>query len=219
MLIVRIIIAVVLAGFLIAGLRRGLIRQVLEVVGLILAFVMAFYFAQALAAWIAGQADVGYNIALIIAAVVIFVGIIVFFHWIGILMQKFFKMTILGLFDHVAGAVFGLVKGLLLISLVLVIILAAPFPKDVQEQILEDPVTASIYPVLPVMYDLIVTHLPGGESFEKIARIGGSKTLEETTEKLRKDIEETGEKLKDKAEDLGDKAKKDAEELKDKATD
>lgn len=212
MTVVRIIIAVVLAGFLIAGLRRGLIRQVLEVVGLIVAFVTAFYFAQALAAWISGKTEIGYSIALIIAAVAIFVGIIVLFHWIGILMQKFFKMTILGLFDHVAGAVFGVLKGLLLISLVLVIILAAPFPKDVQREILEDPVTASIYPILPVMYDLIVTHLPGGESFETIARIGGSETLERTTEKLRKDIEE-------KSEELRDKAKETAEEIKDKSTD
>jgi len=206
MTIVRIIIAVVLAGFLIAGLRRGLIRQVLEVVGIIAAFVMAFYLAHALAAWITGLAALDYSVALIVAAVVIFVGIIVFFHWVGLAMQKFFKMTILGLFDRVAGAIFGVLKGLLLISLVLVIILAAPFPEDVQERILEDPVTASIYPVLPVMYDLIVTHLPGGGTFESIAQIGDSKILRETTEKLRRDIDKKSEELKDKAEDLKDKA-------------
>ncbi|MDD3643802.1 MAG: CvpA family protein [Candidatus Krumholzibacteria bacterium] len=219
MLIVRIIIAAVLALFLISGMRRGLIRQVLEVVGLVVAFIMAFYMAQALAAWIAGRVDLDYRVALTIAAVAIFVGIIVVFHWIGLAMQRFFKMTILGIFDRIAGAVFGVLKGLMLISLVLVIILAAPFPRDVKERILDDPVTASIYPILPVMYDLVVTRIPGGERFESVARIGGSETLEETTERLRREIEEAGEELEEKAGELKGKAEDTARELKDKATD
>lgn len=219
MTIVRIIIAAVLAMFLIAGLRRGLIRQVLEVVGIIVAFIMAFALAHALAAWISGRVDLDYRIALVVAAVAIFAGIIVVFSWIGIGLQRFFKMTVLGFFDRAAGAVFGLVKGLLLISLVLVIILAAPLPAHVQRPILEDPVTAAIYPILPVMFDLVVTRIPGGDRFESIARIGDGATLRETTERLRRGAEEAGEELEDAAEELREKTKEKAEELKEKATD
>lgn len=202
---VRIIIAVVLAIFLIAGLRRGLIRQVLEVIGIIAAFITAFYFAHALATWIAGRVDLNYSVTLTVAALLIFAGIITVFHALGLALRKFFNMTILGLFDRIAGGVFGLVKGLLLISLVLVIILTLPFPASVKQPILEDSVTASIYPLLPVIFDLVVTRVPGGDRFESIARIGGSHTLKEKTERLRRSIEDTGGELKDKVEGFKDK--------------
>ncbi|MBN2071552.1 MAG: CvpA family protein [Candidatus Krumholzibacteriota bacterium] len=167
--IIRIVIGIVLLIFFIIGLKRGLIRQVLEVLGLIAAFIGSFYLAHFLAVFMENRVDLSYRIALIVSAIVIFVGIIILFYFIGISLQKLFKMTILGSFDRLMGGVFGAVKGILLISLVLVIILSIPVDWDFKDQIREDPVTGAIYPVLPVLFDLVVSR--SGLEFNSVAQI------------------------------------------------
>lgn len=189
--VVRIIIAAVLLFFFIAGLRRGLIRQVLEVLGLIAAFIGAFYLAHHLAVLIEGRVDVSYRVAMIIAALLIFAGIIVLFHFVGLALQKLFKMTVLGAFDRVMGGVFGALKGVLLVSLVLVIILSIPLKGDFQRQIREDTMTGMIYPVLPVMFDLVVSR--SGLDFDEVLGIGRDKGIG----KLKKNAGEIKEKLEE----------------------
>jgi len=170
--VVRIVIGIILIFFFIAGLRRGLIRQVFDVLGIIAAFIGSFYLAHRFALYFENKVDVSYNLAMIFAAVLIFVGIIVLFRFIAITMQKFFKVTILGPFDCVMGGVFGAIKGAMLVSLILVIFLNLPFSDELHEEILEDKVTAAIYPVLPVLFDLVISHLPGELDFDKVAGIG-----------------------------------------------
>jgi membrane protein required for colicin V production len=191
--IIRILVIGILVWFFIVGLRRGLIRQVLEVVGIITAFIVSFYTAHALAEWIESRIATDYRISLVASAVLIFAGIIVLFHFIGVVLQKLFNLTILGAFDRVMGGVFGALKAMLIVSLALVIVLTLPFPEKVKTEIKEDEVTGIVYPVLPVMFDLVVTHLPGGESFEAVARLSSS----ETVEKAKKKAEEIQKKLEE----------------------
>ncbi len=200
--IIRIGIGIILLVFFIIGLKRGLIRQVLEVLGLIAAFIGSFYLAHYLAAYIDSKIDLSYRIALVIAAVLIFAGIVVLFYFLGLSLQKFFKMTILGAFDRLMGGVFGAVKGVLLISLVLVIVLSIPVDWGFQDQIREDAVTGSIYPVLPVLFDLVVSW--SGLDFDRVAQIDNIDRIE---------------KVIKKAEDYKDAIEKETEELKKKAED
>lgn len=170
--------------------------------GLIAAFIGSFYLAHYLAVYIDSKIDLSYRIALIIAAVVIFVGITILFYFLGLSLQKFFKMTILGAFDRVMGGVFGAVKGILLVSLALVIILAIPIDWDFQDQIREDAVTGAIYPVLPVLFDLVVSR--SGLDFDKVSQVDTLDGIEKAikkAEKYKDVIEKETEELKKKAED------------------
>ena len=120
----------------------------------------------------------------------------------GLSLQKFFKMTILGTFDRVMGGVFGAVKGVLLISLVLVIILGIPADWDFQDQIRDDAVTGAIYPVLPVLFDLVVSR--SGLDFDRVSQIDKLDGIEKAikkAEKYKDVIEKETEELKKKAED------------------
>ena len=197
--IVRILVLALLAWFFIVGLKRGLLRQVLEVVGIIVAFLAAFYFAHILAVWIEGKTSADYRIALALAALAIFMGIIVGVHFISDGLHKLFGLTIMGMFDRVAGGLFGALKGVLLVSLVFSLIMILPFPEDLKDEIREDPVTGAIYPVLPLMFDTVVSNIPGGAEFEQIARIKDSDAVRDAKKKIDK-IKENFEKSKERLE-------------------
>lgn len=202
--IVRILIIAILVWFFIVGLKRGLIRQVLEVVGIIVAFLAAFYLAHALAVWIELKTSADYRLSLAMAALAIFMGIVIGVHFVGIGLQKLFGITIMGMFDHVAGGLFGILKGVLIVSLVLSVIMILPMPDAVKEEIREDPVTGAIYPVLPVMFDLVVSNIPGGAKFEQIARIKESdavKDAKKTIDKIKEDFETSKDRLEKDPED------------------
>ena len=197
--IVRILVIAILAWFFIVGLKRGMIRQVLEVFGIIVAFLAAFYLAHNLAVWIEVKTGADYRISLAIAALAIFMGIIIGVHFIGHGLQKLFGLTIMGMFDRVAGGLFGALKGVLLVSLVLSLIMVLPFPDNMKGEVREDPVTGAIYPVLPMMFDLVVSNIPGGAKFDQIARIKDSDALRDAKKSI-DNIKENFEKSKKRLE-------------------
>ena len=189
-----------MALFFVTGLRRGLIRQVLEVLGLVAAFIGAFYLAHHLAGWLEGRFDISYRIALVIAATALFTGIVIAFHFIGLGLQKLFKMTVLGWFDRIMGGVFGALKGAMLVSLILVILMSLPVSGDLKKEISEDPLTGAVYPVLPVMFDLVMSHT--GTDFDSVARIGAKVDLDSMKEKAG----QLGERLKEEKDRLDEKS-------------
>lgn len=197
--IFRIVILALLAWFFIIGVKRGLIRQVLEVAGIIVAFLAAFYFAHALAEWIEVKTAADYRLSLAMAALAIFIGIIIGVHFVGVGLKKLFGLTIMGVFDRVAGGLFGVLKGVLIISLVLSVMMILPVPNDVKDELREDPVMGAIYPVLPVMFDAVVSNIPGGAKFEQIARIKDSDAVKDAKRKI-DNIKEDFETSKDRLE-------------------
>ncbi len=197
--IFRIVILAVLAWFFIVGVKRGLIRQVLEVIGIIVAFLAAFYFAHALAEWIEVRTEADYRLSLALAALAIFIGIIIGVHFVGLGLKKLFGLTIMGVFDRVAGGLFGALKGVLIISLVLSVLMILPVPDDIKDELRDDPVTGAIYPVLPVLFDAVVSNVPGGAKFEQIARIKDSDAVRDAKKKI-DNIKEDFEKSKDRLE-------------------
>jgi membrane protein required for colicin V production len=204
MQIFRIVILAFLAWFFIVGVKRGLIRQVLEVVGIIVAFLAAFYFAHNLAGWIEVRTSADYRVSLSLAALAIFIGIIIGVHFVGLGLKKIFGLTIMGVFDRVAGGLFGALKGVLIISLVLSVIMILPVPDDIKDELREDPVTGAIYPVLPVMFDAVVSNIPGGASFEQIARIKDSEAVKDakkTLDNIKEDFETSKDRLENDPED------------------
>jgi membrane protein required for colicin V production len=202
--IFRIVVLAVLAWFLVVGVKKGLIQQVLEVVGIVVAFLAAFYFAHALAAWIEERTTADYRLSLALSALMIFIGIIVAVHFVGLVLKKLFGLTIMGVFDRLAGGMFGLLKGVLIVSLVLSVIMILPVPDDIKGDLREDPVTGNIYPVLPVLFDAVVSNIPGGVEFEQIARIKDSDAVRDAKKKIdniKEDFETSKERLENDPED------------------
>ncbi|MDZ7860155.1 MAG: CvpA family protein [Candidatus Krumholzibacteriota bacterium] len=168
--LIDIVISIIIFFFLLSGIRRGLIRQVLDVVGIIAAFIGSFYLAHRLAAYLESSMELSYNISLIISAVILFVGIIILFHFISLTLKKLINMTILGPFDRIMGGLFGAIKGLLCSSLILVILFSLPINPGFKKELQKDRLISFVKPVLPVLFDAVASIGPGELDFDRITR-------------------------------------------------
>lgn len=123
---IDIVILLTLAWFTFAAFHAGLIREVITVLGAVLAVALAGLFYQELAE----DVEVAVNdpeTAEIIAFAIIFGAVILASQLMAMLLKTAASMLLLGLFDSLAGAVFGLIKGLVFVEIAL--IFAITFPK------------------------------------------------------------------------------------------
>jgi membrane protein required for colicin V production len=155
---------------LVSGARRGLIRQVFEVVGIIAAFIGAFFLAHLLAAYLEPRLGFSYHVSVVISAVILFVGIIIGVHFLALAASKLINMTVLGSFDKIMGGIFGAVKGILISSLLLIILFAIPLPGGVRSELKNDPVVRYVKPVLPVLFDAVMSIGSDKLDFDKVLR-------------------------------------------------
>ena len=170
--IISIAIMLAILFFLIDGIRRGLVRQFFEVIGLFAAFVGAYVIGHYLAGNFVGPAKLSHRAILIVSSVVVFIVIVVVFHLIGLLFQKIVNVTVLGPVDRVGGAIFGALKGVLFVSLICVIVFSFMPAGGFSDALKANPVAATIYPVLPRMYNLFMKHSSAQLDFDRMASGG-----------------------------------------------
>jgi len=111
-----IILAIVLLYFAYRGFTNGIIIGIATLAGLIIGFYAASHFSEFTANWL--QHDMGLksgNIRLI-AYIVTFVMVVVLIFMLGRFMTGVVKTVGLGIVNRLAGAFFGIAKGLLIIS-------------------------------------------------------------------------------------------------------
>lgn len=122
-----ILMITILAYGLIRGVFRGLVREIASIVGVLGGFYAAYAFypqaARLMAPWVANAAYLNIlSYMAIFAAVVIVVGVL------AVVIKYLLNIAYLGWVDRVGGALFGLVKGLLVVAVVF-IVLTAFLPK------------------------------------------------------------------------------------------
>jgi membrane protein required for colicin V production len=111
-----IILALFLFYFAYRGFSNGFIISIATLAGLILGFYAASHFSEFTANWL--QHDMGLksgNIRLI-AYIVTFVIVVVLIFLLGRFMTRVVKTVGLGIVNRLAGALFGIAKGLLIAS-------------------------------------------------------------------------------------------------------
>jgi membrane protein required for colicin V production len=159
-IVISVLILLVILFFFIDGIRRGFFRAVFEIAGIVAAFISAYYFGHQIAAALAGSLRVSQPALLYFFSFVLFVAVIVIFHLIGLLIQKIVSATVLGPVDRIGGAVFGAFKGVLVVSLLLVVLAWLPLPEAFKEDVRGNALAARIHPVLPETYRLIMRSAP-----------------------------------------------------------
>jgi uncharacterized membrane protein required for colicin V production len=207
-MVIDIIILIVLIAFFITGARRGLIRQAMDIVGIILAFLGAFFLAHYVAGYLEDAIHLQYKISLVLSAVTVFIVIIVFFKSLGVFYKKLAEKALLGSLDRIGGGLFGIFKGVLLVSLLLIIAFNIPIPDRYKMQIRDRPLAIGIYPILPSLFDFAFSHSPGGLDFDKVIR---SDEYRRSLDAMQKKKEETEKGIKSRKESL-DKALQELDE-------
>lgn len=120
-------VIIILSYCLIRGVFRGLIKELSSIVGVIGGFYAAYTYymevAKHLSPWISDTAYLN-----ILSFLILFCGVFIIISILGVIIKYILKIAFLGWFDRICGAGFGVIKGILIIS-ILFILLTAFLPK------------------------------------------------------------------------------------------
>jgi membrane protein required for colicin V production len=132
--ILDIIVVVILAYCIIRGVFRGLLKELSSIIGVFGGFYAAYtYYAVAarpLSKWISHTGYLN-----LVSFIIIFCIVFLVISILGVVINYLLKLAFLGWFDRLAGALFGAVKGILIVSVLLIALTAflpkgSPFIKD-----------------------------------------------------------------------------------------
>ncbi|MFH1841808.1 MAG: CvpA family protein [bacterium] len=171
----------IIAVFTVMGFKVGLVRRVVEFVGLVLSFLLATNLASRWSEPLAGATGLEERIAVYIAWIILFLLGLVATRMAAWFISKTIHISILGWLDRLGGALFGLLTGALLTSVILIALTQLlPDGETLREEFTEHPVARVIYNAAPAVYD--------------------------TFQKLGGDEENLWEKIREKLDTVSDKA-------------
>ena len=145
-----------LAWGLVRGLYKGLMMSVGSLVGLILGVYLANIYAPQLSAVLLKQFVLSQQVAHVLAYFLIFGGVTLISFLIAKILDKFFKVVMLSWLNRLLGALFGVVKYALALSVILNLIALLDnnnlsiIPQDAKNNsILYEPVLKTVPTLLP----------------------------------------------------------------------
>ena len=121
-MIVDIIIGVILITSIVVGFVRGFVKELASLLGLILGIYIAAHNYPILQKYVLSVLH-NATVSKIISFLIIFFIVFFLIMLLGLLLQKVIKLIMLGWLDKILGGVFGIVKGVLFVWLLLVLIL------------------------------------------------------------------------------------------------
>ena len=126
-------ILVILAGFTLKGLLRGLLKEVCSLVGLVAGSFLAFRYHNPLAQWLMDTLNLPSQLCVVAAFLLLFLVTVILFSALGFLLSRVVKLIFLGGFNRVAGGLFGLMQGVVLLAVVLFALSLGPLPGSVRD--------------------------------------------------------------------------------------
>jgi len=122
-----IIIVVILGYSLVRGIFRGLVKEVSSIIGVLGGFYAAFTYYTILTKFLSGLIKETAYLN-ILSFLIIFCGVLIIVGILGVFIKYLLNIAFLGWVDRIGGVGFGLVKGILIAS-ILFITLTAFLPK------------------------------------------------------------------------------------------
>lgn len=131
-----VVLASIIAYCLVRGIFRGLIKELSSIVGVLGGFYAAYsyypFMAKYLSVWITKAAY-----ANLVSCLLLFAGVYLTISLLGVLIKYLMNIVFLGWTDRLCGLLFGTIKGLLIVS-VIVVPLTTFLPKN--SKILKDSI-------------------------------------------------------------------------------
>ncbi len=120
-----IVIVLVIAFFAISAFRAGLIREVVTLVSVAVGVVVAGLFYDDLARDVLVFID-NEKTALIVAFLVLLGAVFLAGQLVAVMLKQAAALLFLGWADHAGGALFGLIKGLIVVEVLLILLVTYP---------------------------------------------------------------------------------------------
>ncbi|PLX89086.1 MAG: colicin V production protein [Desulfuromonas sp.] len=133
--LVDILILVILGLFVVKGVLRGLLKEVCSLLGLVCGGLLAFYLHVPLAQWILDAFRWPSQLCVSLAFLLVFLATMLVFSVLGYVLNRFLKLVFLGGVNRVAGALFGVLQGVVLLSLILFALSNAAVPGSIQKAV------------------------------------------------------------------------------------
>ena len=114
-----IIIAVPLLWGAYRGFKRGLIFEIFMIVGLVLGLYIAFKFSGLINGWVGKITSADSAVIPYLSIIIVFAAILLIMVFLAKFLENILSTGSLNIFNKVAGAVFGLTKFALIVSVVL----------------------------------------------------------------------------------------------------
>jgi membrane protein required for colicin V production len=117
------VLILILAVSVIASFRKGLSREVIGLVSVVLALILGLWFYGAAGSYVAPylSSPAAANLA---GFFIVFCGVLLLGSLVSFLVGRVLKVTGLSIFDHILGAAFGVVRGILVSVALIVAIMA-----------------------------------------------------------------------------------------------
>ena len=145
---------------MIIGIRRGIIRGIINLIGVITAIFLAIFWFKEVGEYISSHSQISGEIANILGFTIIFLGVYLIARIIEIFLKKILSLLFVSWIDGLGGALFGLIKGSLIVGILLVVITFIPLPVFLKEQ-LENSFLANRFAVMTtIIYDYLKDWLP-----------------------------------------------------------
>jgi len=114
-----IVIIVILSFCLVRGLFRGLVKELSSIIGVMGGLYSASTFQPEMAKFLASKVPSTPYID-VLSYFILFCGVFIIISFLGVLLKYLLKIAFLGWVDRIFGGLFGAVKGLTIISVVLI---------------------------------------------------------------------------------------------------
>jgi membrane protein required for colicin V production len=144
------VFAIVGLSVLLAALR-GVVREIAALAGWAAALILSGLFAQQLAQWLPGALSP--MARAVIAYLAIFLGTLLLSGLAGMLLAKLFRVAGLGFTDRAVGALFGLVRGALIVFVAVMLAGLTGLPREPfwREAALSGPIETAVLAVRPAL--------------------------------------------------------------------
>jgi membrane protein required for colicin V production len=144
------VIAIVGLSVLLAVLR-GVVREIAALAGWAAALILSGMFAQDLAQWL--PIALSTVLKVVIAYLAIFLGVLLLSGLAGLLLARLFRAAGLGFTDRAVGALFGLVRGALIVFVGVMLAGLTRLPKELfwREAMLSGPIETAVLAAKPAL--------------------------------------------------------------------
>lgn len=154
------ILAVPLAWLAYKGFKKGLVYELCSLAGLVLGTWAAVHFS----AFVAGLIGIEGSSAMLVAFFITFIGVVILSHFVGKMGCGILKVMKLGWLDKLLGAVFGMLKCVCILSVLLYYVAVLDFEHKIlsgdvrQHSMLYKPVEKTGNLVIGGVKDYVDTH-------------------------------------------------------------
>ncbi|MBI9033387.1 MAG: CvpA family protein [Bacteroidales bacterium] len=119
MVLFDIIVAIPLVYLAYKGFSKGFIIEVSTLVGLVMGVYAALHFSHYISNFIMYKLEFYDRNIPFISLLITFIITVMLVIWLGRIVEKLFDILALGIFDKLAGAIFGLAKGALVVGVLI----------------------------------------------------------------------------------------------------